>query len=62
MILNYLTTAEDDLYFDRKSSKIEARKLADIIASFANSNGRTILVMLCYSWALLTRNSWKIMR
>lgn len=42
LTLEYLKNVQENSYFDRKSAKIDVRKLANIIASFANANGGTI--------------------
>ena len=37
--LDYMTTAEENKYFDRKSAKIKVSDLADLISAFANAEG-----------------------
>ncbi|MFA6777321.1 MAG: ATP-binding protein [Bacilli bacterium] len=44
--LNYITNEREGLYFDRKSSKIAPKDLANSIASFANANGGILVVGL----------------
>lgn len=44
LTLEYLTSASEDLYFDRKRGKISIQDLANEIASFANANGGIIVV------------------
>lgn len=39
--LDYMTTAEENKYFDRKSAKIKVYDLADLISAFANAEGGT---------------------
>lgn len=42
--LDYMTTAEENKYFDRKSAKIKVSDLADLISAFANAEGGTIVI------------------
>lgn len=42
--LDYMTTAEENRYFDRKSAKIKVSDLADLISAFANAEGGTIAI------------------
>ena len=42
--LDYMTTAEENKYFDRKSAKKKVSDLADIISAFANAEGGTIVI------------------
>ena len=42
--IDYIKNEKENLYYDRKSSKISCQHLANEIASFANANGGVIAV------------------
>ena len=44
LTLEYLKTAPESLYFDRKKAKVSIQDLANEIGSFANANGGLIVV------------------
>ncbi len=44
LTLDYLTTAHENKYFDRKSAKIKPADIADLISAFANAEGGTIVI------------------
>lgn len=44
LTLDYITTAEENKYFDRKSAKIKVSDIADLISAFANAEGGTIVI------------------
>lgn len=44
LTLDYITTADENKYFDRKSSQIKPSDLASHISAFANAEGGTIVI------------------
>lgn len=44
LTLEYLTSAHENKYFDRKSAKIRPADLADLISAFANAEGGTVVI------------------
>lgn len=44
LTIDYLKNNKENLYFDRKSARIEMKNLASIVSSFANANGGLIVV------------------
>ena len=44
LTLEYMQTAEENKYFDRKSARIRPSDLAPIISAFANADGGTIAI------------------
>lgn len=44
LTLEYLTSQPENKYFDRKSAKIKASDIADLVVAFANAEGGTIAI------------------
>ena len=44
LTLEYMRTAHENKYFDRKSAKIKPADLAPLISAFANADGGTIVI------------------
>lgn len=44
LTLEYLTSQDENKYFDRKSAKIKVSDIADLISAFANAEGGTIAI------------------
>ncbi len=44
LTIDYLKSNKENLYFDRKSARIEIKSLANIVSSFANANGGLIVL------------------
>ena len=44
LTLEYLTTAHENKYFDRKSAMVKPSDIADLISAFANAEGGTIVI------------------
>lgn len=44
LTLEYLTSQPENKYFDRKSAKIKASDIADLVSAFANAEGGTIAI------------------
>lgn len=44
LTLEYMTTAEENKYFDRKSAKIKPSDIYELISAFANAEGGTIVI------------------
>lgn len=42
--MDYIINADENKYFDRKSSKIKPTDIADLISAFANAEGGTIVI------------------
>ncbi|MDO4280182.1 MAG: ATP-binding protein [Peptococcaceae bacterium] len=44
LTLDYMTTAPENKYFDRKSARIKVADLAELISAFANAEGGTVVI------------------
>ena len=44
LTLEYMTTEDENKYFDRKSAKVKPSDISDLISAFANSEGGTIVI------------------
>lgn len=44
LTLDYITTKDENKYFDRKSAKIKPSDIANLISAFANAEGGTIVI------------------